>query len=104
LVPQVEAFKAAVEPYGIEIVESPAAHSTLVGDAAASLVGRADAILLRTDSTVVSVVESVVTVGKKAHPPVFASDTGSVGRGALAALGFNYYELGKLTANMRSRC
>lgn len=99
-VSQVEALKAAAQPYGIEIVESPAAQSTLVGDAAASLVGRADAILLPTDSTVVSVVESVVTVGKKARLPVFASDTGSVERGAVAALGFNYYELGKLTAQM----
>lgn len=99
-VSQVQALKAAAQPYGIEIVESPAAQSTLVGDAAASLVGRADAILLPTDSTVVSVVESVVTVGKKARLPVFASDTGSVERGAVAALGFNYYELGKLTAQM----
>lgn len=97
---QVQALKAAAQPYGIEIVESPAAQSTLVGDAAASLVGRVDAILLPTDSTVVSVVESVVTVGKKARLPVFASDTGSVERGAVAALGFNYYELGKLTAQM----
>lgn len=102
-VSQVEALKAAAQPYGIEIVESPAAQSTLVGDAAASLVGRADAILLPTDSTVVSVVESVVTVGKKARLPVFASDTGSVERGAVAALGFNYYELGKLTAQMAER-
>lgn len=102
-VSQIEALKAAATAYEMEIVESPAAQSTLVGDAAASLVGRVDAILLPTDSTVVSVVESVVTVGRKAQLPVFASDTGSVERGALAALGFNYYEMGKLTAQMADK-
>jgi putative tryptophan/tyrosine transport system substrate-binding protein len=99
-VSQVDALKAASKPLGIEIVESPAAQSTLVADAARSLVGKVDAVLLPTDSTVISVVESVVTVGRKAHLPVFASDTGSVERGALAALGFNYYDMGKLTAKM----
>jgi len=102
-VSQVEALKAAALPYELTIVESPAAQSTLVGDAARSLVGRTDAILLPTDSTVVSVVESVVSVGKAARLPVFASDTGSVERGAVAALGFNYFEMGKLTARMADK-
>ncbi|MGO4833352.1 ABC transporter substrate-binding protein [Rhizobiaceae sp. 2RAB30] len=102
-VSQLQALKAVAEPYGIEVVESPAVQSTLVADAARSLVDRVDAILLPTDSTVVSVVESVVTVGKKAHLPVFASDTGSVERGAVAALGFNYYEMGKLTAELADK-
>ncbi|MAM84192.1 MAG: ABC transporter permease [Acidobacteria bacterium] len=102
-VSQVEALKVAAEPYGITVVEGPAAQSTLVADAAASLVGKADAILLPTDSTVVSVIESVVTVGEKAKLPVFASDTGSVERGAMAALGFNYYDMGKATADMAVR-
>jgi putative tryptophan/tyrosine transport system substrate-binding protein len=99
-VSQVETLKVAAKPYGITVVEAPAAQSTLVPDAAASLVGKVNAILLPTDSTVVSVIESVVTVGKKAKLPVFASDTGSVERGALAALGFNYYDMGKATADM----
>ncbi|MCA6104276.1 ABC transporter substrate-binding protein [Bradyrhizobium australafricanum] len=102
-VSQVESLKVAAKASQLEIVESPAAQSALVGDAARSLVGRTDAILLPTDSTVVSVVESVVTVGKTARLPVFACDTGSVERGALAALGFNYYELGKLTAQMAGK-
>ena len=100
---QVDALKNAVTPYGLEIVEAPAAQTTLVGDAARSLVGRVDAILLPTDSTVVSVVESIVTVGKRAGLPVFASDTGSVERGALAALGFNYFDMGEMTAQMAVR-
>ena len=48
-------------------------------------------------------VESVVNVGEKAKIPVFASDTTSVERGALAALGFDYYKLGRLTGEMAIR-
>jgi putative ABC transport system substrate-binding protein len=97
---QVQALKREAGAEGLEIIESTASQSAMVGDAARSLVGRVDAILLPTDSTVVSAVESVVSVGNKTKLPVFASDTDSVTRGAIAALGFNYYELGKLSGKM----
>lgn len=99
-VSQVQTLKREASAEGLEIIESTASQSAMVGDAARSLVGRVDAILLPTDSTVVSAVESVVSVGNKAKLPVFASDTDSVTRGAIAALGFNYYELGKLSGKM----
>ncbi len=99
-VSQVTALKAAAGEYGVQVVEAPASQSSMVADAARSLVGNADAVLLPTDSTVVSVVESVVMVGQRAKLPVFASDTGSVERGALAALGFNYHDMGLATARM----
>ncbi|MBS1164603.1 MAG: transporter permease [Proteobacteria bacterium] len=99
-VSQVDALKAVAADYGLSIVEAPAAESTMVADATRSLVGQVDAVLLPTDSTVVSVIESVVTVGEKAKLPIFASDTGSVERGALAALGFNYYDMGRASADM----
>ena len=41
--------------------------------------------------------------GKKAKIPVFASDTDSVERGAVAALGFDYYQLGRVTGKMAVR-
>jgi putative ABC transport system substrate-binding protein len=99
-VSQVQALKREAGAVALEIVESTASQSAMVGDAARSLVGRVDAILLPTDSTVVSAVESVVAVGDRAKVPVFASDTNSVTRGAIAALGFNYYELGKISGKM----
>nr|WP_245615475.1 ABC transporter substrate-binding protein [Afifella pfennigii] len=99
-VKQIEDLRKAVEPYGWELVEAPAAQSTLVADAARSLVGRADAVLLPIDNTVVSVLEGVVTVGERAGLPVFASDVNSVDRGAIAALGFNYRDMGVLSGEM----
>lgn len=102
-VSQVNALKAEVGEYGFELEESAASQTAMVADAALSLAGRADVILIPTDSTVVAAVESVVNVGKKAKIPVFASDTDSVERGAVAALGFDYYELGRLTGKMAVR-
>jgi len=100
---QVEDLKSAVEPYGMTLIEAPAAQSTLVADAARSLVGRADAVLLPVDNTVVSVLEGVVTVGERAGLPVFASDVDSVDRGAIAALGFDYYQMGLLSGEMAAK-
>lgn len=97
---QVEGLKAEAGEYGFTIEEATASQPAMVADAAASLVGRTNAVLIPTDSTVVSAVESVVNVGKKAKLPIFASDTSSVERGALAALGFDYYKLGRLTGKM----
>lgn len=102
-VAQVEALKAVAGDFGFEIVEATAAQTAMVPDAALSLAGRADAILIPTDSTIVSAVESVVNVGQRAQIPVVASDTDSVERGAIAALGFDYYKLGVITGEMALR-
>ncbi|MBO6552013.1 MAG: ABC transporter substrate-binding protein [Roseitalea sp.] len=102
-VSQVAALKVELEAHGLEIEESTASQTAMVADAALSLAGRADAILIPTDSTIVAAVESVVNVGERAKIPVFASDTDSVERGALAALGFDYYKLGRLTGEMAVR-
>jgi putative ABC transport system substrate-binding protein len=102
-VSQVAALRLEIEAHGLKLEESTASQTAMVADAAVSLAGRADAILIPTDSTVVAAVESVVNVGKKAKIPVFASDTTSVERGALAALGFDYYKLGRLTGEMAIR-
>lgn len=102
-VAQVDALKEELGEYGFELELSTASQTAMVGDAALSLTNRADVILIPTDSTIVAAVESVVNIGKKAKIPVFASDTDSVERGALAALGFDYYKIGRLTGEMAVR-
>jgi putative ABC transport system substrate-binding protein len=39
-------------------------------------------------------------VGQQAKLPVIAGDTSSVARGAAAAVGFNYYDVGRQTGRM----
>ena len=75
---------------GSTIAEAPAPKSSDVLPAAQSLVGKVDAIYVPTDNTVVTALEAIVQVGTQNQLPVFAGDTDSVPRGAIAALGFNY--------------
>ena len=68
--------------------------------AAQSLVGNVDAIYVPTDNTVVTALEAVVKVGEENWLPVYAGDTDSVPRGAIGALGFNYFDVGRQTGRM----
>ncbi|WP_343313053.1 ABC transporter substrate-binding protein [Brucella sp. BE17] len=91
------ALKEAASAEDIEIVESAATKSAEVKGAAQALSGRADAMYVPTDNTIVSALESAVGVAEESKMPLFTADTDSVKRGAMAALGFNYYDVGKQT-------
>ena len=99
-VSSLEAVKKAAGPKGIEVFEGPAPKSSEVLAAARSLVGKVDAFYVPTDNTVVSAFEAVVKVGIDSQTPVYAADTDSVERGAIAASGFNYYQVGRQTGEM----
>jgi len=82
---------------GLSIVEAVSPKSADVQTAARSLLGKVDAIYLPTDNTVISAMEGIIKIAEQAKIPVFAGDTDSVKRGAVAALGFNYYQVGRQT-------
>jgi putative ABC transport system substrate-binding protein len=90
----VEILKAAAAEHGVTIVEATADNSAAVQSAAASLVGDVDAIYVPTDNTIVSALDAVIGVGEDAGVPVFAGDTDTVANGAIATIGFDYYEHG----------
>ena len=96
----VEALKAAAKEQGIEVIEAAAPKTSDVMMAASQLVGKADVIYCPTDNTVISALESVVKVGVDAQIPVFAADTDSVKRGVIAAVGYDYFDLGKQTGEI----
>jgi len=85
---------------GLNLVKAAATKTSEVLGASRSLVGKADAIYLTTDNTVISAAEAVISVGERADIPVFAADTATVSRGAVAALGFDYYNHGRQTGAM----
>ncbi len=62
-----------------------------------ALVDKADAVYVPTDNTIVSAFEAAVKVAQENDLPLYAADTASVDRGALAAVGFNYFDVGKQT-------
>jgi len=94
------ALKVEAEKAGLTIVESVATKSSEVQGAARALVGRVDVIYVPTDNTIVSAFEAAVGVAEEAKIPLYAGDTDSVNRGALAALGFNYFDVGKQTGEI----
>ena len=96
----VAALKVAAAEMGIKIVESAAPKSSDVMIAAKQLVGKVDAIYCPIDNTIISAVESVVKVGIDAQIPVFAGDTDTVSRGAVAAVGYDYFDLGRQTGDI----
>ena len=85
---------------GLTLVEAAAPRSVDVSSAARSLIGKVDVIYTSTDNNVVSAYEALVKVGQDAKIPLIASDTDSVKRGAVAALGINYRDLGEQTGRM----
>ncbi|WP_086999900.1 ABC transporter substrate-binding protein [Rhizobium sullae] len=93
-------LKVEAEKAGMRVVESAATKSAEVQGAARSLVGRADAIYVPTDNTIISALEGAVAVAAESKLPLFTADTDSVSRGSVAALGFNYYDVGKQTGDV----
>jgi putative ABC transport system substrate-binding protein len=96
----VQALKKATAAAGLTLVEAAAPRTVDVPGAAQSLVGKADVIYAPTDNNVMSAFEGIVKVAQQAKLPVVAADTDAVKRGAVAALGLNYYDLGRQTGKL----
>ena len=86
--------RAAMKKYGLEYIEVTVSTSAEVHMAAQSLIDRVDAIFIISDNTVVSAFESLVKVCNDKKKPLFGGGTESVPRGAVAALGFDYFQVG----------
>ena len=93
-------LKEKLSPLGINVLEAPAPRSTDIAMAARSLDGKVDMIYTSTDNNVVSAYESLYQVAAESKMPLIASDTSSVERGAIAALGVDYYALGRETGKI----
>lgn len=98
-----KALKERLTPMGIEVIESPAQKSSDISMAANALVGKVDVFYTSTDNMVVSAYEALYQVAKDAKIPLIASNTDVVERGAIAALGVNYKDLGKETGKIIAR-
>lgn len=96
----IEALKKEMPAAGLTLVEAPAARTIDVASAAQNLVGKVDAIYAPTDNNVMSALEGIVKVAQQAKLPVIAADTGAVTRGAVAAIGLNYYDIGRQTGKI----
>jgi putative tryptophan/tyrosine transport system substrate-binding protein len=73
-------------------------------EAADSLVARgAEALWIGGDVTVSVAADSVISVGRRAHIPVFSITPGKPDRGTLFDYGADFYQIGKQTGELASR-
>ncbi|MGM0852254.1 MAG: ABC transporter substrate-binding protein [Bacillota bacterium] len=100
---QAEEVKKLAEEKGAKVVEASVSTSADVKQAAESLVGRVDAIYIPTDNTVVSALESVISVANDKDIPLFVGELDSMKKGAIAASGFSYEDLGYETGLMAAK-
>lgn len=91
---QIDLVEKAIKGTDLEIVESSVSTSAEVKQAAEALVGKVDAFYIITDNTVVSALESVISVAGDEDIPLFVGELDSVARGGFAAYGFDYNDIG----------
>ncbi|QIZ09521.1 ABC transporter substrate-binding protein [Priestia megaterium] len=91
---QVKEVKKIAEEKGAKLVEVSVSTTAEVKQAAESLVGRVDAIYVPTDNTVVTALDTVIAVANSKKIPLFVGELDSMKKGAVAASGFSYFDLG----------
>ncbi|SDD42457.1 putative ABC transport system substrate-binding protein [Paenibacillus sp. UNCCL117] len=96
----VKTAETALAKHNIKVVKASVSNASEVKQAAESLVGRADAIFITLDNTVVSAVESIIKVANDKKIPFFSSDRDTVEKGAVATFGFKYYDHGYQAGKM----
>ena len=95
----VELLKDAAKAQGLTVVEATALKSADVKSATQAIVAKSDVIYAPTDNTVASAIEGMIVAANQAKTPVFAGATSYVEKGAIAGLGFDYYQVGVQTAD-----
>ncbi|UFS70103.1 ABC transporter substrate-binding protein [Geomonas sp. RF6] len=93
--------KQACKDLNIEFVETTVSKSSEVKQAVQAIVRRVDALYISTDNTVVSALSAVTDVAMKNKIPVMSADPSSAEKfPVLAAWGFDYYKMGRVTGQM----
>ncbi|OJV96286.1 MAG: hypothetical protein BGO43_05215 [Gammaproteobacteria bacterium 39-13] len=78
----------------LKIVEAPVSNSMDITQAVNALVAKVDLIVLPSDNTVWSAMETLTRLTKQHGIPVFSNDPDSVSKGVTLALGYAQYEIG----------
>lgn len=102
-VAQIDLVKKATEGTDLKIVRASVSTSAEVKQAAESLVGKVDCFYIITDNTVVSALDSVISVANENDIPLFVGELDSVKKGGFAAYGFEYYDIGYEAGEMAAK-
>lgn len=88
---------------GFELIEGSVSSTNEVYPVAQNLAGRADALFLSSDNTVIGGVAAAVRVAIEHKLPLYVGDSGTVEKGGLAAVSVGYAELGVETGKLVAR-
>ncbi|MBI9090645.1 MAG: ABC transporter substrate-binding protein [Desulfobacterium sp.] len=96
--------KQVCKEMGITFVETTVTNSAEVMQAVQTIAGRVDGIYLSNDNTVFSALSAVTSVAMKHKIPVMSADPSSAAdNDVLAAWGFDYYKMGRVTGHLAAR-
>lgn len=90
----IQLMRDAAKDLGLTLLEVTISRSSEVGAAAASLVGKVQAITITSDNTTVANLEALAAVCNQHKVALFAGDIDSVARGAVMAYGLDYFLVG----------
>ena len=89
---------------GLKLLEGNVENSTAVGEVTDSLIARgAEAIMITGDNTVAIGADTLLASARKARIPVMSALPSVVGRGALFAIGADFYQVGRQTGDLAAR-
>jgi len=96
-----ELARATSAARGLVLLEAAVENSSGVVEAVQATISRgAEVIFVPGDTTVVSVIESVVATAAKARLPVFSVTPGKPDRGTLFDVGYDFHEVGLLAGRV----
>ena len=95
----VKLLKKEASASGLEVVEGTATRTSEIPAAAQSVASQVDIIYAITDNTLASAISAMISAANDAGVPVFSAETSYVDAGAVAAVGFDYYQIGYQTAD-----
>ncbi len=96
-----ELARASCKARGIELLEAAVENSSGVIEAIQSTLSRgAEAVFVPGDTTVSSVIDSIIATAAKAGVPVFTVVPGKADRGTLFDVGFDFREVGLLAGRL----
>ncbi len=102
-------LKPLLEAQGIKPMEVTVTKTSEVAQAVQSLIGKVDALYFPQDNTVVSAIETISKIADHSSPtlpvilPIFSSDPDLMTKGILAAVGYDYTEVGRDTGAVVAR-
>lgn len=95
----VDLLKKSAKVQNITVVEGTAMKSADVQSATRIIASKVQVMYAPTDNTVASAIDALIGAANQAKIPVVGGSTSFVQNGAIASLGFDYYQVGVQTAD-----